>query len=310
MPNRNDLLKFEYYLPLISRAIHALIILAFAYVFTLLVGRAVTAFRKYAVRRMLKSASMPEFEVNKRADTISGVARTTLVTLVWIVAIIMALDTLDFKVATLLASLGVAGIAVGFGAQSIVKDVFAGVLLLLENQIRVGDVAVINGTGGSVEELNLRTTVLRSENGAVHIFPNGSIQSLSNLTRDYSYAVFETGVSYESNIDDVIALLKSISESIASDEAFKGSVLAPLDVMGVDKLADSAVIVKSRIKTLPSRQWTIGREFNRRIKTRFEEAGIDMPFPTQTVHVVQQLPPAWRDELKAAVREVMDERRD
>jgi small-conductance mechanosensitive channel len=198
----------------------------------------------------------------------------------------MILKEMNFDVRPLLAGAGVVGVAVGFGAQSIVKDIVSGLFLLIENQVRVNDVAVINGKGGLVEEINLRTTVLRAEDGSVHVFPNGSIQSLSNLTREYSYYVFNLSVDYKEDPDHVAKVLKEIADQLQSEDPYHSAILAPLEVMGVDQLGDFAVLIKARFKTLPGQQWLIGREMNRRIKKRFEEAQIEMPFPTQTVNLV------------------------
>lgn len=301
-------MKLETYIPYALDAARVLFIFLFAYLFTVVVGRLIRTFRGYAVRVMRRTGGTSEFELEKRAQTIGAVARNSAILLIWTIAALMALKNLGFEIGPLLASLGVAGVAVGFGAQSLVKDVLAGIFLLIENQIRVNDVAVINGTGGLVEEINLRTTVLRGENGAVYIFPNGGINSLANLTRDYSYYVFETSVNYGEDTDRVVAELKKLAEAVASEEPYKSAVLAPLDVLGVDKFADSAVIVKSRIKTLPGKQWLVGREMNRRIKKTFDDVGIDIPFPTQTLHVEQALSPEVKEELKGLVRDVLDER--
>jgi small-conductance mechanosensitive channel len=200
----------------------------------------------------------------------------------------MILKELNFEIWPLVTGAGVIGVAVGFGAQSVIKDILSGLFLLMENQIRVNDVAVINGKSGLVEEINLRTTVLRAEDGAVHIFPNGAIQGLSNLTREYSYYVFNLSVDYKENTDHAIELLKEIASQLQDEEPYHSAILAPLDVMGVDQLGDFAVLIKARFKTLPGQQWLIGREMNRRIKQRFEDAHIDMPFPTRTVHVISE----------------------
>ena len=132
---------------------------------------------------------------------------------------------------------------------------------------------------------------------------------MSNLTRDYSYFVFEVSVGYSEDTDQVVAELRKIGEELAGEDAFKSAILAPLEIFGVDKLADSAVVVKGRLKTLPGKQWPVGREMNRRIKKRFGDAGIDMPFPTRTIHLVQDISPALRQELKEVVREVLAEGR-
>jgi small-conductance mechanosensitive channel len=159
-----------------------------------------------------------------------------------------------------------------------------------------------------VEEINLRTTVLRAEDGAVHIFANGAIQSLSNLTREYSYYVFNVSVDYRENTDHVSEIFKAIADQLQTEEPYHSAILAPLEVMGVDQLGDFAVLIKARFKTQPGQQWLIGREMNRRIKLRFEEAHIEMPFPTRTVHIVQDISPELRSALKDVVREVIKER--
>jgi len=180
-----------------------------------------------------------------------------------------------------------------------------GIFMLMENQLRVHDVAIINGKGGLVEEINLRTTVLRGEDGAVHIFPNGSIQDISNLTREFSYYVLSVSVSYQEDTDHVIAVLKEIGDQLMQEEPFHSAILAPLEVMGVDQLGKDAVVIKARFKTLPSKQWLVGREMNRRIKKQFEEADIQMPFPTQSVQLAPEITPALRSELKQTVQEAL-----
>src|SRR5215469_15288024 len=196
----------------------------------------------------------------------------------------------------------------GGGSEiEIEKDVLGGLFLMLENQIRVNDVVVINGKGGLVEEINLRTTVLRSEDGAVNVFPNGSIQSLSNLTREFSYYVFTLGISYQNNSDQAVVILKELGDSLASEDPYRSLILAPLEILGVDQLTNSSVVVKARFKTLPSQQWTVGREMNRRIKQRFGEAQIDLTPSTQPVYLLPQMSPELRDQIKDAVREVLKE---
>jgi len=204
----------------------------------------------------------------------------------------MILRELNFDIAPLLAGAGVIGVALGFGAQNIIKDVLGGLFMLIENQIRVNDVAVINGKGGLVEEINLRTTVLRSDDGAVHIFPNGSITTLSNLTREYSYYVFNLAISYAEDPDRVIGVLKSIGAELMEEEGYKPLILAPLDVLGVDQLGENGVTIKARFKTLPGKQWVVGREMNRRIRKQFQDAEIERAFPSQVVVVRNEPPPA------------------
>ncbi|HEV2688619.1 MAG TPA: mechanosensitive ion channel family protein [Bryobacteraceae bacterium] len=282
------LLNFDFYAPALFNGVRIAFILLFACLCALGVGRLLRALRKYTVRMMLKAGGASEYEFEKRADTIASVARKALFILIWIIAGIMILRELNFDITPLLAGAGVIGVAIGFGAQNIIKDVLGGLFLLMENQIRVNDVAVINGKGGLVEEINLRTTVLRSDDGAVHIFPNGGIQTLSNLTREYSYYVFNVSISYREDPDRVIAVLKEIAAQLMEEETYKPVVLAPLDVLGIDQLGDNGVLIKARFKTLPGKQWLVGREMNGRIRKRFADAEIERSFPTQMVVVQSQ----------------------
>lgn len=308
MPPRSELLNFTYYLPFLAILVRIGFIILFAYIASFAVGRLLRGLRTYTIRMRMKAGGETEQELQKRVQTISSVVRKVMFVLIWIIAGIMILHELRFDIGPLLAGAGVIGVAIGFGAQNIVKDVINGLFLLIENQIRVNDVAVINGKGGLVEELNLRTTVLRSEDGAVHIFANGSIQTISNLTREYSYAVFSVSVGYETDTDQVSAVLREIAEELGNEPPFQSGILAPLEVMGVDQLGDNSVVIKARMKTLPGQQWMVGREMNRRIKQRFAEADIERGVPMQAIQVLPQVTPELRDQLKEIVREALDER--
>jgi len=309
MHSWSKLLTLDNYEPFFANLIRIGVILALAYLATALVNRLVRTVQKYSVRMMERAGGGPnfEFELEKRARTVTGVVRGSLAVVIWSVALIMVLKEMRFDIEPLLAGAGVIGVAVGFGAQSLIKDVLNGLFMLMENQLRVNDVAVINGKGGLVEELNLRTTILRSEDGAVHIFPNGSITAISNLTREFSYYVFTTSIGYRENTDQVIDTLKSIGAELMTEEPYKSAILAPLEVMGVDQLGDAAVVIKSRFKTLAMQQWTVGREMNRRIKLKFQQAGIEIPFPSQTIRLAPALPEQLRADLKQIVREVLEE---
>jgi len=287
MSHGSEMLHLDYYLPQVFNFARIALILIFAFICTRAMGRLLGGLRSHIVNMMLKAGSGNEIEIEKRVQTVSGVSRKGLFVLVWTVAFIMILKELNFEIWPLVTGAGVIGVAVGFGAQSVIKDILSGLFLLVENQIRVNDVAVINGKSGLVEEINLRTTVLRGEDGAVHIFPNGAIQGLSNLTREYSYYVFNLSLDYKENTDHALEVLQQIADQLQAEEPYHSAILAPLEVMGVDQLGDFAVLIKARFKTLPGQQWLIGREMNRRIKQRFEEAHIDMPFPTRTVHIIQ-----------------------
>jgi small conductance mechanosensitive channel len=199
--------------------------------------------------------------------------------LLWLTVSLMVLMEFGIEIGPIIASAGIVGLAVGFGAQNLVRDFISGFFIILENQIRVGDVAIINGTGGLVESINFRTTVIRDLSGVVHIFANGSIGTLSNLTNEWSAYVFEIGVAYKENTDRVIDVMRAVGLSMRADEKYGDLMLEDVDVFGVDKFADSAIVIKGRLKTKPIRQWEVGREFLRRVKLAFDEHGIEIPFP-------------------------------
>jgi small-conductance mechanosensitive channel len=301
----SPLLSLEHYEPIVYNLVRIAVIVVFAYVCTLAVGRLLRALRTYSVRMMLRSGGGAQYELEKRADTIGSLARKTLFVLIWAIAWLMILKEMNFDVRPLLAGAGVAGVAIGFGAQNIVKDVLGGFFIMMENQVRVNDVAVINGKGGLVEEINLRTTVLRGEDGAVHIFPNGGIQSLSNLTREYSFYVFSLSMDYKEDTDRVAGVLTSLGAELQGEEPYKSAILAPIEIIGVDQLASSGVVVKARFKTVPLQQWSVGREMNRRIKKHFEAAKMDIASSSQPVYL--EVSPELRGELKEVVREVLKE---
>ena len=298
--------------PALIHTVRIALILGVAYVATRILIRSVPRLRKRIVRRMTRDGSNVELE--KRAATIGGVFRKTVGAVIWVIAVIMALREAGFDIAPILAGAGVVGLAVGFGAQNLVRDVISGVFLLLEDQIRVNDVAIINGTGGLVEQINLRTTVLRGLDGTVYVFPNGSVTSLANMTHGFSYYLFDIGVAYKEDTDHVIEVVKGIADRMMQEEPYKNDILEPLEVLGVDKFADSAVIVKVRIKTMPIRQWVVGREMNRRIKKEFDRLGIEIPFPHMSLYFGEASKPfalnieqSDHEQLKDAIREVLNE---
>lgn len=223
-------------------------------------------------------------EATKRAETLARLLRQGISIMIWLVAILVVLNELGISVGPILASAGVAGLAVGFGAQNLVRDVISGFFLILENQIRIGDVAVVNGTGGLVERINFRTLVLRDLSGIVHVFPNGSVTTLANLTKEWSAYVFDIGVAYKENTDRVIEVMRVVADELQQDSQFGPLILDKVEIFGVDQLADSAVIIKGRIKTRPIKQWDVGREFLRRIKLAFDQQGIEIPFPHRSLY--------------------------
>ncbi len=223
-------------------------------------------------------------ETAKRAETLARLLRQAVLILVWLVATLVILNELGVSVGPILASAGVVGLAVGFGAQNLVRDVISGFFLILENQVRVGDVAIVNGTGGLVEHINFRTLVLRDLSGVVHVFPNGAIQTMANLTKEWSGYVFDIGVAYREDTDRVIQVVRGVADELKTDGEFGRNILEDIEIFGVDKFADSAVMIKGRIKTRPIKQWEVGREFLRRIKYAFDREGIEIPFPHRSIY--------------------------
>ncbi|MFQ5508471.1 MAG: mechanosensitive ion channel family protein [Leptospirillia bacterium] len=226
----------------------------------------------------------PPSEAAKRAETLIRLLQQGIRLLVWLMASLVVLRELGVEVGPILASVGIVGVAIGFGAQNLVRDVISGFFIILENQVRVGDVAVINGTGGLVEQINFRTMVLRDLEGVVHVFPNGAIDTLSNRTQEWSAHVFEIGVAYKEDTDQVVEILKQVAAELRQDPVFGRLIVEDAEVFGVDAFADSAVIIKGRIKTKPIKQWEVGREFRRRVKQAFDRVGIEIPFPHRTLY--------------------------
>ena len=223
-------------------------------------------------------------EAEKRTRTLGKIINSAGFVLIIGVSLMMVLSEFNMNIMPIITGAGVAGLAIGFGAQNLVRDVISGFFLILEDQIRVGDVAQINGTGGVVEAIKLRTTVLRDLQGTVHIFPNGAITQVSNMTKEFSYAVIDVGVAYKENVDNVMGLLKGVGEELQEDPAFSNLLMEPLEILGVDDFADSQVTIKIRIKTLPLKQWAVGRELRRRIKNTFDASGIEIPFPHRSIY--------------------------
>lgn len=237
--------------------------------------------------RLLKQSNNsdePPSESEKRVETLIRLIRQATLIVLWVTIILIILKEIGVDVGPILASAGILGLAVGFGAQNLVRDFISGFFFILENQVRVGDVAIVNGTGGLVENVNFRTIVLRDLGGVVHVFPNGTVSTLSNLTNDWSAYVFEIGVAYKENTDNVIQVMSKVGAEMKQDEKLGSLMLEEPEIFGVDKLDNSAVIIKGRIKTKPIRQWAVGREYLRRVKLAFDDAGIEIPFPHQTLY--------------------------
>jgi small conductance mechanosensitive channel len=212
-----------------------------------------------------------------RVTTLTSVLRTLVLVGLWSVVTVVCLSQLGFDVRPILAGAGIVGLAVGFGAQYLVRDVITGFFLVLEDQVRVGDVAVVNGTGGLVESVTFRTIVLRDLAGTVHTFPNGSVTTLANMTRGWSGYVVDVEVGYREDPDRVVALMRRVAEELGQDPTHGPAMLEPVEIFGVDAFKDSSVVIKARLKTRPSQQWTVGREYRRRLLLAFAAEGVETP---------------------------------
>lgn len=267
-----------------------LIILLFTLILIKIINKILQRFENYLVNKSRKeNESLTESQ--KRIETIVRLVKQATMIFVWVIVALIILSEIGVKIGPLLASAGIVGLAVGFGAQNLVRDVIAGFFIILENQVRVGDVAIVNGTGGLVEKINFRTIILRDLAGIVHVFPNGTITSLSNLTNQWSAYIFEIGVAYKENTDHVIKIMTETGLELKEDENLGKYMLEEPEIFGVDKLADSSVIIKGRIRTLPIKQWLIGREYLRRIKLAFDKNKIEIPFPHRTVYFGEKSKP-------------------
>ncbi len=234
---------------------------------------------------MREGGDKNRLDADKRVKTLTGLLRTICLTLLWVIAVVMSLDQVGLDITPILASAGIVGLAVGFGAQNLVRDVINGFFMILENQVRVGDVAIVNGTGGLVEAISFRTITLRDQSGTVHIFPNGTVTTLSNMTKDWSAYVMDIGVAYKEDTDHVAAVMREVSKNLQEDPEIGPNILEPIEILGVDQFGDSAVVIKARLKTFPIKQWMVGREYRRRLKKAFDEKGIEIPFPHRTLYM-------------------------
>jgi len=218
-----------------------------------------------------------------RVSTLTGVLRALALVVLWSVVTMICLSQLGLDVRPILAGAGIVGLAVGFGAQYLVRDVIAGFFLVLEDQVRVGDVAVVNGTGGLVETLTFRTIGLRDLAGTVHIFPNGGVTTLANMTRGWSGYVVDVEVPFREDPDRVIAVMRRIGDELRADPAHAPLILEPIEVFGVDAFKEASLVIKARLKTAPIQQWAVGREYRRRLVQAFAAEGIESPGRTLQV---------------------------
>lgn len=232
----------------------------------------------------LRERALDDTEELKRIDTMGRVFRYIATIVIAIIAIVEVLHELGISIAPILAAAGVVGVAVGFGAQSLIKDYFNGFFLLLENQIRQGDVVDAGGKAGLVEEVTLRYIKMRDYSGNVHFVPNGSITTVTNMSRGFAQAVIDVGVAYRENIDEVMQIMIATGEELRADDNFQFKILDNMEMAGIEQLDNSSVVIRCRFKVLPLEQWGVRREFLKRIKTAFDKQGIEIPYPHLTIY--------------------------
>ena len=245
-----------------------------------------TAARRFE-REMSAGTGLNVIERTKRAQTLGRLLQNALAAVVLVIAGLTAFRELGVDITPALTGAGIVGLAVGFGAQALVRDVISGFFLILEDQIRVGDAAVVNGQNGLVEAVNLRTIVLRDEEGTVHVFPNGEVKTLANRSKDFAYYVITVGIGYDEDPDRVVDAMKAAADTLAADPDMRVHILDPLDVYGVDAFEAGQIVLKARIKTVAMKQWTVGRELRKRIALAFRERGIRVPGPQMNLRVAR-----------------------
>jgi small conductance mechanosensitive channel len=257
------------------------LILLLAWLAMWLSRRLIRIFRSYMHTRAASA------EETRRIETLARVFRYIATVVISLVAGMLALSELGISIAPILGAAGVVGIAVGFGAQSLIKDYFNGFFILLENQIRQGDVVEVCGKTGMVEDITLRYVCLRDYEGSVHYVPNGQITTVTNKSREYAYAVIDVGIAYRENLDEVSAVLREVGSALRADAVTGPKILEDVEIQGVQELADSAVAIRCRIKTIALEQWSVRRAFLGRIKQTFDARGIEIPYPHLTLYAGQ-----------------------
>ncbi|NMM37435.1 MAG: mechanosensitive ion channel family protein [Glaciimonas sp.] len=266
-------------LNLSQAVLHILLILILSWILLRLSKKAILILQNYSIRR---TGNDPEDL--KRIETLGRVFHYISSVVIYVVAGMVVLSELGVSIAPILATAGVLGIAVAFAAQSLIKDYFNGIFLLLENQVRQGDVIAVGGKAGLVEEVTLRYIRLRDYDGNVHFIPNGIITTVTNMSRGFAFAVVDVGVAYREDTDEVMHLMLQVGENLRKDETIGPKIMEDMEMAGVDKLDQSAVIIRCRFKVLPLGQWEVRREFLRRLKQAFDQHGIEIPYPHMTIY--------------------------
>ncbi|MDP4000828.1 MAG: mechanosensitive ion channel family protein [bacterium] len=253
----------------------------------ILIIAVVTLVVQSSVRQVIERLIRKAVVGSKREDTLIRIFVATIRTLIWIIVVLMILQEAGMDIAPLLAAAGIAGLAFGFGGQYLIRDLIAGLFIILENQYRVGDVVSIGGTSGLVEDISLRMTTLRDLDGTVHHVPHGEITQVSNLSKDYARVNLDIGVSYSVDLEKVITVINQVGNDLASDTGFKDKIVKAPQFLRVNDFADSAVMIKILGDVEPLKQWEVTGELRKRLKIAFDKEGIEIPFPQRVVHTVK-----------------------
>jgi small-conductance mechanosensitive channel len=273
---------------LVTHGIRVLVIIVVALILYFLLRRFTPPLVKRLVSRQMKRH--PKAEIKKRSDTLSSAFVTTGIIIIATFAIFTILPEFGVNITAALAGLGIVAIAVGFGAQSLIKDLLAGIFILLEDQYRVGDVVRVADITGMVEQIGLRRTVLRDLDGIVHSIPNGEIKAASNLTKGFSRVNLDVSVAYGENLDHAIEVINRVCREMAEDPKWKGDFVSTPQVLRVNKLGDSGIDIKILGDTKPLRQWDLTGELRLRIKRAFDQEGIEIPWPHTKVYFGDTFP--------------------
>ncbi len=285
----NTLTRFVEWI--INQAPYVILLVVLLFILLKLLNVLIRRLKRIFINRATKSPKYDTVEASKRINTLSGILKGMGKIIIWSVFLMMILKKLGIDIGPILAGAGILGLAIGFGAQELVRDFISGFFILFENQVRTGDYAIINNVTGLIEKIELRTMTLRDFSGVVHVFQNGKINSLANMTKEWSAIILEIGVAYKENVDNVMNIMQEVGDEMYNDPEYKGIFLEKLHIYGLDKFADSALVIRARLKTIPGEQWDMGREYRRRLKKVFDEKGIEIPFPHTTIYWGEMINP-------------------
>ena len=255
----------------------------------IIVAQFIRRFGRIFIEKLIRKIIVSDHFINKEAegkreDTLIGIFSTSLGILIWILAFLMILQEVGFAIGPLLAAAGIAGLAFGFGGQYLIRDLISGLFIIMENQYRIGDVICFDGTCGLVEDISLRMTTLRDLDGVVHHVPHGEIKKVSNLSKYFARVNLNIGISYNSNLEQVISVVNKVGKELAEDPDWKEYILKPPQFLRVDDFGESAIIIKILGETKPLKQWDVTGELRKRIKIAFDEEDIEIPFPQRVIH--------------------------